>query len=125
MPTLKTIAANSSCSARLARRQVHITRARPNRAASRQISPKAAPAPPSLVSGLATEPKRTRTFSQVSHACRGHSLGGESRVCGRAITNAPKCTIAARSADSSGTDMTAATTSAVSPERSFRAASTR
>jgi len=43
----------------------HITRARPNRAASRQISPKAAPAPPSLVSGLATERKeRGRSAGQ-------------------------------------------------------------
>ena len=75
------------------------------------------------MSDLATEPNRTRTFSHVSDACRGHSLGEESRAWGGTITNAPKCTIAVRSTDSSGMDTTAATTSAVSPERSFRPAS--
>ena len=88
VPTLKTIAATSSCSARLALRQVHITRARPNMAASRQISPKAAPAPPSLVPGPATDPKRMRTSSHVTDACWGHSLGEESRALGGTITNA-------------------------------------
>ena len=125
VPTLKMIAATSSCSARLARRQVQITRARPNRAASRQISPKAAPATPSLVPGPATDPNRTRMFCHVTDACWSHSLGGASRALGGTVTNPPTCVIAAWSADSSGTDTTAAATSAVSPQRSFRAASAR
>ena len=65
-PRLTTIATQSSCSARLAARQVHATRPRPNTAASRQTSPKAAPMLPSLVSGATTAPNRMRTSTQAT-----------------------------------------------------------
>ncbi len=126
MPMLTTIATHSSCSARRAARQVHTTRPRPNTAASRQTSPKAAPTLPSLVSGAPTAPNRVRTSSQVTaDVMRAIDRIGESRALGAAIEYAPRCCIAVRSSDSSGTDAAAATTSAASPERSLRAASAR
>src|SRR2546429_9177933 len=124
---LMTIAAHSSCSARLAVRQVHTTRAKPAAAASRRATPRMYPA--MLASegepGPASAPNRTRRACQATAALCGHCRGGEIAVLGAIIWYAPKCSMSARTTAASGTDATAARAFAASPVRIFRAATTR
>src|ERR1035441_5283749 len=107
-----TIAAHSSCSARLAWRQAPPTRAEAARAASKQANPRMYPA--SRVSAEEPEPacapNRTHMACQASAALCGHCWGGEIAVFGAAIWYAPKCSITARTAAASGTDTAAAKT---------------
>ena len=55
---IRTIATHSSCSDQFAVRQVQMTFPKPNRAASRQISPKADPARPSAACGTTVTPNK-------------------------------------------------------------------
>ena len=65
-PTLITIPTHSSCSDRLAVRQVQTTLAKPNAAASKQIVPKAAPTAPRTAVGPEIAPNRVRMDTRVS-----------------------------------------------------------
>src|SRR6266576_2937544 len=124
---LMTIAAHSSCSARLAVRQIHTTRAKPAPAASKQAIPRMYPALRASEGEPepASAPNRTRRACQASAALCGHCPGGETAVLGAIIWYAPKCSISARTTAASGTDATAARAFAASPVRIFRAAATR
>ncbi len=123
---LTTIATHSSCSARLAVRQVHTTFAKPKAAASKQTSPNAPakPVDPGPGTTAPNAPNRVRMARKVSTACSGHRSTGEIPVFGGTIANAPKRNITVRVSNASGTDM-AAGAIAASPVRSFRAARTR
>src|ERR1700722_20118721 len=119
-----TIAAHSNCSARLALRQVHATRATPAAAASKQASPRMYPASRSSAEEPepATTPNRTQRACQASSALCGHCEGHEIATLGATIWYAPKCSMTARTAMASGTDAAAARAFAASLVRTFRAA---
>src|SRR5580693_1552800 len=95
---LTTIAAHSSCSARLAVRQVHTTRAKPAAAASKQAIPRMNPALRAHAGEPepAPAPNRTRRACQASAALCGHWWGDAITVFGATIWYPPKCSIAAR-----------------------------
>ena len=124
---LITIAAHSSCSARLAVRQVIATRAKPAAAASKQASPRMYPASRASEEELAptSTPNRTPTACQASAALCGHCRGAEIAVFGAAIWYAPKCSITARTTEASGADAAAARAFGASPVRTFHAATAR
>src|SRR6266404_414225 len=89
---LTTIAAHSSCSARLAVRQVHTTRAKPAATASKQAIPRMYPALRANAGEPepASAPNRTRRACQASAALCGHCWGGEGAIFGATIWNPPK-----------------------------------
>src|SRR2546429_8211098 len=124
---LMTIAAHSSCSARLAVRQVHTTRAKPAAAASKHAIPRMYPALRASEGEPepASAPNRTRRACPASAALCGHCWGAEIAVFGATIWYAPKCRITALTTEASGTDPAAARAFAASPVRMFRAVTTR